>query len=87
MEAARWFRAAAEQGHAPAQFNLGQLYRKGLGVEQDFGAAHAWATLAVDGGFPGGLILRGGLEEFMAREEIEAARRLAKTLRAAIRKA
>jgi TPR repeat protein len=27
-----WYRKAAEAGHADAQFNLGALYLKGLGV-------------------------------------------------------
>ena len=37
IEAARWYRAAAEGGHARAQTNLGYLYAHGLGVPQDQG--------------------------------------------------
>lgn len=33
--AAQWFRAAAVQGVANAQYNLGVLYHQGLGVKQD----------------------------------------------------
>ena len=31
-EAVRWYRLAAEQGHASAQFNLGVMYARGEGV-------------------------------------------------------
>jgi TPR repeat protein len=34
-EALRWFRQAAEQGAAEAQYNLGVMYRDGLGVPQN----------------------------------------------------
>lgn len=32
MEAAKWYRMAAEQGHTEAQFCLGRLYDKGGGA-------------------------------------------------------
>ncbi len=34
-EAARWYRLAAEQGNAKAQYNLGIMYVNGEGVPQD----------------------------------------------------
>lgn len=34
-QAAKWYRAAANQGHALAQNNLGQLYISGIGVPQN----------------------------------------------------
>jgi TPR repeat protein len=34
VEAAKWFRKAADQGYAPAQYNLGLLYLSGQGVAQ-----------------------------------------------------
>jgi TPR repeat protein len=34
-EAARWYRLAADQGHAKAQYNLACLYGTGQGVPQD----------------------------------------------------
>ena len=37
VEAAKWYRLAADQGYAEAEFNLGQLYAEGRGVEKDFG--------------------------------------------------
>ena len=45
------FRPLAESGHAIAQFNLGVLYDKGLGVPQDFEIALMWYTLAADQGY------------------------------------
>ena len=46
-EAVRWYRKAAEQGHAIAQGNLGSMYYKGRGVPQDFVSAYSWLNLAV----------------------------------------
>ena len=40
--AAQWYRKAAEQGFAPAQFSLGLCYVHGKGVPQDFAQALAW---------------------------------------------
>ena len=49
-EAARWFRLAADQGHAEAQFNLGVMYDEGKGVPQDDAEAARWYQLAADQG-------------------------------------
>jgi len=49
-EAARWFRKAAEQGHAKAQFNLGYLYQTGLGLRQDYAQAVRWYRRAAKHG-------------------------------------
>jgi hypothetical protein len=46
FEASKWFRKAADQGHASAQLNLGALYINGQGVQQDFVQAHMWLSLA-----------------------------------------
>ena len=45
-EAARWFRLAAEQGHADAQNYLGDRYWTGEGVPQDYAEAVHWYRLA-----------------------------------------
>ncbi len=42
MAAAREFRVAAEQGYAPAQFNLGVMYAQGQGVARDQAQTVAW---------------------------------------------
>jgi TPR repeat protein len=48
-EAARWYRKAADQGHALAQYNLGLLYANGRGVAQDKAQARAWMQKAAAG--------------------------------------
>ena len=45
-EAMRFFRLAADQGHARAQGNLGVMYGTGDGVPQDYLQAHMWFDLA-----------------------------------------
>ena len=47
-EAVKFHRLYAEQGDAEAQFNLGQMYREGLGVEQDYKEAVKWYRLAAE---------------------------------------
>ena len=51
-EAVRWFRLAAEQGHAEAQSNLGASYALGQGVPWDEGEAVRWYRLAAEQGAP-----------------------------------
>ncbi len=50
QEAAKWYRQAAEQGDAEAQFNLGEMYHRGQGVPEDDGEAIRWYLLAADQG-------------------------------------
>ena len=45
-EAMHWYRKAAEQGNAIAQFNLGVMYSNGKGVKQDQTEAAKWYRLA-----------------------------------------
>jgi TPR repeat protein len=50
VEAARWLRAAAESGFAPAQRELGLLYRQGRGVPRDGEREFYWLERAAAGG-------------------------------------
>lgn len=50
VEAARLFTAAAEQGYARAQYNLGLLYDKGMGVERNPNTASMWYRKAAEQG-------------------------------------
>jgi len=50
-EAARWYRAAAEQGNPLAQTQLGRLYERGRGVKQDYAEAYFWYSLAATQGY------------------------------------
>ena len=49
-EAVKWFRLAAEQSEANAQYNLGVMYYKGRGVLQDNVLAHMWYNLGAANG-------------------------------------
>lgn len=44
------FRAIANQGHAGAQYSLGDMYSKGEGVPQDYGEAVKWCRKAAEQG-------------------------------------
>ena len=46
-----YFKKAAAQGDAYAQYNLGFLYEKGQGVVQDYAEAVKWYKLAAAQGF------------------------------------
>ena len=45
-EAVKFHRLYAEQGDAEAQFNLGQMYREGLEVAQNYKEAVKWWRLS-----------------------------------------
>ncbi|WP_307189129.1 tetratricopeptide repeat protein [Massilia putida] len=47
-----WYRLAAEQGHALAQYNLGGMYNSGRGVARDTVRSYMWMLLAADAGDP-----------------------------------
>jgi TPR repeat protein/SpoVK/Ycf46/Vps4 family AAA+-type ATPase len=49
-EAVRWYRLAADQGHAPSQNNLGAMYAHGQGVTKDEKEAVRWYRLAAEQG-------------------------------------
>ena len=46
----KWYRLAADQGYASAQYNLGVSYANGEGVVQDYREAVKWYRLAADQG-------------------------------------
>ena len=49
-EAFKWWRLAAEQGIAAAQYTLGVMYKAGEGVPQDNQRAIKWLRLAAQQG-------------------------------------
>ena len=75
-QAVHWWQKAAEQGHARAQFRLGEAYANGEGVEADLTEAYAWFILARAGGVDVNEILE-GLRDQMPPGEIAAAQELA----------
>jgi TPR repeat protein len=50
VEAAKWYRLAAEQGIAGAQYNLGVMYDNGEGVSENDAEAAKWYRRAADQG-------------------------------------
>ena len=46
----KWYKLAAEQGNVYAQYNLGQMYRRGQGVSQNYKTALKWYRLAAEQG-------------------------------------
>ncbi len=53
VQAAEWYRKAAEQNHSGAQFNLGELYAHGQGVRRDAVQSRAWYVKAAQQGDAG----------------------------------
>ena len=49
-EAVKWYRKAAEQGHADAQTYLGYCYKSGQGVPKDYSEAVKWYRKAAEQG-------------------------------------
>ena len=49
-EAVKWYRKAAEQGIAEAQYNLGVMYANGEGVPRDQAKAVEWLQKAAKQG-------------------------------------
>ena len=49
-EAVKWYRLAAEQGVAAAQYNLGLMYDNGDGVPENDREAVKWYRLAAEQG-------------------------------------
>jgi TPR repeat protein len=79
-EAARWYREAADQGNATAQYNLARMYGLGQGVSQNYVYSHMWLSLAVanGNGFEIAAKTREALEKLMTPSQIEEAQRLAR---------
>ena len=54
VQAADWYRKAAEQNHSLAQFNLGTMYASGQGVAKDDAQSVVWFGRAANLGDAGG---------------------------------
>jgi TPR repeat protein len=52
VQAAYRFKCSANEGYAPAQFYLGLMYQKGLGVKQSDENAFEWFENAAEQGYP-----------------------------------
>lgn len=76
-EAAYWFRRAADQGNALAQYSLGRTHALGQGVPRDYVAAYVWANLATEQGHEDPGRLRELVASGMSAEQLAAAQRAA----------
>ena len=47
-KALMWYQKAADQGYAPAQYNMGFMYEQGHGVAQDYAKAVEWYRKAAE---------------------------------------
>ena len=52
VEAVKWYRMAAEQGHVTAQYVMGTIYQSGDGVPQNLAEAVKWYRKSADQGHP-----------------------------------
>jgi TPR repeat protein len=62
-ESLKWLRMSADQGYAPAQYELGHAYARGLGLQRDDALAVAWFTKAAEQGFPRAQVALGKMYE------------------------
>ena len=72
-EAVKWYRLAADQGDAQAQYNLGLMYSEGQGVQQDYPLAYMWWNLCDSNVHKDAIHNRNILEENMTPQQIEKA--------------
>ncbi len=77
-EAVRWYRLAADQGHALGQLNLGSMYALGDGVPQDDVLAYMWLNLSAAQGNEGAQASKEIIVQRMTREQIAEAQRLSR---------
>lgn len=61
IEAIKWFRLAADQKYADAQYELGKMYFNGDGVKQDYAETVKWHRLAADQGHAKAQLLLGSM--------------------------
>ena len=54
VQAASWYRKAADQDYPLAQYNLGVMFARGQGVPQDNAVSAGWIRKAAEGGDAGG---------------------------------
>ena len=83
VEAVKWYRLAAKQGDALAQFNLGAMYSNGRGVPKDLITAYMWFDLSVARGTQAAAGSRKTIARQLSPHQIEQARQLAVEWKAA----
>jgi TPR repeat protein len=77
-EAVKWYRKAAEQGYAEAQYNLGVMYTNGEGVPEDYVESYMWWNLAAAQGIEQAKGNKEILSKQMTKEQIAEAQKLSR---------
>lgn len=72
FEALRWFTAAAEQGNAAAQSNVGDMYQRGLGAPLDYVETCKWYRLAEAQGDQLATEARESLASIVTKQQVSA---------------
>ena len=72
----KWFRLAATQGNAQAQFKLGSAYYGGRGVTQDFARAYMWLNIAAEQRSEDAELALYAISKQMASEQIAEAKEM-----------
>jgi TPR repeat protein len=75
-EAFKWWRRAADQNNAEAQYTLGLAYFLGKGVREDRVMAYMWCNLAAAQDFQKAAELRDNLAKEMSSQQISDAQKL-----------
>jgi clan AA aspartic protease (TIGR02281 family) len=79
--AVNWYRNAADQGDAAAQYSLGLMYFNGQGVHQDYISMHMWFNLAAARGNKDAVSARDFIAAKMTPVQIAEAQNLAREWR------
>ncbi len=75
-QAVKWYRKAADQGDANAQYNLGAKYFTGQGVLIDIVQAYLWLNLSSANGYEKALANIKIVKNEMTTQQIAKAQRL-----------
>ena len=70
----------AKRNHMPAQYNLGLMYKKGLGVPRSYVFAYMWFNIAALNGDESSVNERDGFEKEMTKASIAKAQKLSREL-------
>jgi len=81
VEEVKWYRQAAEQNIAEAQYNLGFDYANGTGVVKDYVEGYKWILLASANGSQKAADSIPGFENRMSPEQIAEGQKLAREFR------
>jgi TPR repeat protein len=71
-----WYYKLAERGDKYARFRLGEMYRDGEGVSQDYAFAHLWFNLAAGSGYSYASMARDELARKMTPYQVAKAQQL-----------